>query len=49
VKRYFTQENGGTNLRMSVQCEASKQSCDDLVRSFEELNARMATLRGAKP
>lgn len=50
VKRYFTQENGGTNLRMSVHCEASKQACDDLVRSFEELNARMAaSMRGPKP
>jgi hypothetical protein len=46
VKRYLVTENGGTSLQMTVHCEAAKPACDDLVRTFEELNARMtASLR----
>jgi len=29
-------------LQMSVHCEASKKACDDLVRTYEELNAKAA-------
>jgi hypothetical protein len=49
VKRQFVDENGGTSLEMAVHCEASKQACDDLVRTFQELNARMtASMRQSK-
>jgi len=49
VKRQIVQENAGSSIKMSVHCQASKQACDDLVRSFEELNAKMAAgVRGPK-
>jgi len=49
VKRQIVQENAGSSIQMSVHCEASKQACDDLVRSFEELNAKMAAgMRGPR-
>jgi hypothetical protein len=50
IKREFvTNSQGGTTLQMSVLCEASKTACDDLVRTFEALNARMtAELRGGR-
>jgi hypothetical protein len=36
-------ENAGAdNMEMSVICEATKRACDDLVRSFQKLNAQMA-------
>jgi hypothetical protein len=41
VKRQFVQENGQLSLKMNVQCEASKAACDDLVRTFQNLNAAM--------
>jgi hypothetical protein len=50
IKRQFVGDgHGGTSLDMSVLCEASKADCDNLVRTFEALNARMtAELRGGK-
>jgi hypothetical protein len=42
VRRQFVEENGGTDLQMQVLCESSKSACDDLVRTFERLNAQMA-------
>jgi hypothetical protein len=42
VKRWVTQENGAVNMQMSVQCEATKSPCDDLVRRFEKLNQAVA-------
>lgn len=41
VKRQAVEVDGGTSLRMQVLCEADKASCDDLVRSFQDLNTRM--------
>ena len=41
VKRQFVQRDGATYLDMKVLCGASKEACDDLVRSFEQLNAEM--------
>jgi hypothetical protein len=29
---------GGSTVQTDVLCEASKQACDDLVRSFDQLN-----------
>jgi hypothetical protein len=47
VKRQVIDQDGSVSIQMSVHCEASKQACDDLVRSFEQLNAQMsASLRG---
>ncbi len=42
VKRQLVVQGGATNLMMSVRCDASKKACDDLVRSFEQLNAALA-------
>jgi hypothetical protein len=41
VKRQAVQQADGVALEMHVLCEASKQACDDLVRSFEQLNGQM--------
>lgn len=47
VKRRIENRDGGAYMQMSVQCEASKAACDDLVRSFQQLNAQMAaSLKG---
>jgi Protein of unknown function (DUF4019) len=47
VKRQVVEEGGSVSIKMAVQCEATKQACDDLVRSFEQLNAQMsASTRG---
>ena len=50
IKREFvTNSQGGTSVIMTVLCEASKSACDDLVRTFEALDARMAAeLRGGR-
>ncbi len=43
IKRQLVSDkDGGTSIQMNVLCEASKKDCDDLVRSFEALDARMA-------
>jgi len=41
VKRQIVQKADGAYLNMSVHCEASKQACDDLVRTFNQLNDQM--------
>jgi Protein of unknown function (DUF4019) len=50
VRRQFVKDpDGGTRLKMSVLCEASKVDCDNLTRTFEALNARMtAEPRGGR-
>jgi Protein of unknown function (DUF4019) len=49
VKRQVVQQHDGTELQMTVLCRASKTACDNLVRSFEELNAAtIADLRRAR-
>jgi len=42
VKRTVVSKEGGSYIAMSVQCEASKEACDDLVRTFSEMNAEAA-------
>jgi len=42
VKRQIVEEGGSVSIDMAVHCEAKKQACDDLVRSFEQMNARMS-------
>jgi Protein of unknown function (DUF4019) len=42
VKRQIENRSNGAYVNMSVQCEASKSACDDLVRSFETLNQQMS-------
>ena len=44
VKRQIVQQGGAVSIEMSVLCEASKQPCDDLVRSFQQLNAQVGTV-----
>ncbi|HEY2444939.1 MAG TPA: DUF4019 domain-containing protein [Rhizomicrobium sp.] len=41
VKRQLVVRHGATYIEMAVHCDASKSACDDLVRSFEKLNAEM--------
>lgn len=42
VKRQVVEQAGAVSIKMSVHCGATKKACDDLVRSFEQLNAQMA-------
>lgn len=42
VKRQLVQQGGAFFVKMAVLCNGSKQACDDLVRSFQALNAQMA-------
>jgi hypothetical protein len=42
VKRWFVTGPEGTSLQMSVHCQASKDVCDDLVRTFQQLNEQMS-------
>jgi hypothetical protein len=46
VKRQLVQQGGDVNLDMNVQCESTKIACDDLVRSFEQLNAQTKASMG---
>lgn len=41
VKRQIVEENGVASIHMGVHCEAEKGSCDDLVRTFTQLNERL--------
>ena len=38
VKRQVVSETSGSTIRTSVHCEASKAACDDLVRTFSQMN-----------
>lgn len=38
VKRQAIPRAGGSTVQMSVLCEASKEACDDLVRTFARMN-----------
>ena len=38
VKRQVIPKGTGSRIEMSVHCEASKEACDDLVRTFSEMN-----------
>ena len=42
VKRQVVEQAGEISMKMTVLCEATKEACDDLVRSFEQLNAQMS-------
>ena len=39
VKRQVIPQTVGSQIKMSVLCEASKQVCDDLVRTFAKMNS----------
>lgn len=41
VKRQIVEEGGVVSVQMGVHCEADKPPCDDLVRTFKQLNARL--------
>jgi hypothetical protein len=45
VKRSVVEENGAVRVKMEVLCEASKAACDDLVRTFEQLDAQIGAAR----
>lgn len=38
VKRSVVSEGRGSSIRMDVHCEASKSACDNLMRTFSEMN-----------
>ena len=38
VKRWVIPKQIGSEIRMDILCEASKQACDDLVRTFAKIN-----------
>jgi hypothetical protein len=38
VKRQVVQVGPNVNVNMSILCEAGKQDCDDLVRTFASMN-----------
>jgi hypothetical protein len=42
VKREIVKRDGGMYVTMSVQCGASKEACDQLVREFQQLNEQMS-------
>ncbi|MBI1684743.1 DUF4019 domain-containing protein [Caulobacter hibisci] len=46
VKRQVEGRGRGAQLNMSIQCEASKSACDDLVRAFQALNGQMLSPKG---
>lgn len=41
VKRQILSTDHGVDMKMEVLCEADKGPCDDLVRTFQQLNTRM--------
>jgi hypothetical protein len=46
VKRVVrARPGGGSDINMSVLCEASKEACDQLVREFDAMNRRLPPLR----
>ena len=45
VRRAIKSGPTGVYVKMAVHCEASKMACDDLVRSFQALNAKIARRR----
>lgn len=38
VKRQVVPQGSGSAIQMNVHCEASKEACDDLVRTFSKMN-----------
>ncbi len=38
VKRQVMEKSGQVSIQMSVQCESSKNVCDELVRTFSRMN-----------
>ena|SRR5882724_2114243 len=46
VKRVVrARPGGGSDVNMSVLCEAGKEPCDQLVREFDAMNTRLPALR----
>ena len=42
VKRQVVARGSGSSIHMNVLCEATKAACDDLVRTFAEMNGMSA-------
>jgi hypothetical protein len=40
VKRQVVQDGAGISIKMDILCGASKAACDELVRTYQDLNAR---------
>ena len=43
VKRTLVQGAAGVHLKLAVLCGASKDVCDRMVQTFQELDAKIAT------
>ncbi|MEP1446223.1 MAG: molecular chaperone DnaJ [Paraglaciecola sp.] len=41
VERHVIERDGAIYIDMSARCGASKENCDELVRSFQELNKKI--------
>ena len=46
VERRVIERDGSIYINMSARCGASKDVCDDLVRSFQELNKKIIESMG---
>ena len=46
VERRVIERDGAVYIDMSTRCGASKSACDDLVRSFQELNKKIMQSMG---
>lgn len=42
VKRTLVQTPDGVSMQMGIMCGASKKVCDDLVKTFQKLNAELS-------
>lgn len=50
VKRTVVETNGSVGMDMKVQCGASKDTCDNVVRTFQSLNEKLGNkLRQKQP
>jgi hypothetical protein len=49
VKRAFVERDGGVNVAMTILCGSSKETCDRVVRQFQELNDNVRSLLVSRP
>ena len=40
VRRTLVEANGAIHIKMTVDCWASKEACDEMVQAFKDLNAQ---------
>jgi len=42
IKRHIYEKDGTVYVGMTALCQARKEVCDDLIREFEQMNARLS-------